>query len=158
VEKDDSIRTYLAHALLANFAFEGIEPVRQLARRGQYDRRSSDLPADLATAATIMEVDFPEREKWQREGDKRRAETERHLREMEPLWDQSLAESEDDSEWPENWGQQGSADHWQERPSPSKLVRQAPLVREEKRVGRNDPCPCGSGKKFKKCCMNRQQS
>ncbi|MFO0909362.1 MAG: SEC-C metal-binding domain-containing protein [Isosphaeraceae bacterium] len=21
-------------------------------------------------------------------------------------------------------------------------------------VGRNDPCPCGSGKKFKKCCMN----
>lgn len=26
-----------------------------------------------------------------------------------------------------------------------------PVVREEK-VGRNDPCPCGSGKKFKKCC------
>ena len=22
----------------------------------------------------------------------------------------------------------------------------------EKKVGRNDPCPCGSGKKFKKCC------
>ena len=22
------------------------------------------------------------------------------------------------------------------------------------RTGRNDPCPCGSGKKFKKCCMN----
>ena len=22
------------------------------------------------------------------------------------------------------------------------------------RVGRNDPCPCGSGKKFKKCCMH----
>jgi uncharacterized protein len=20
-------------------------------------------------------------------------------------------------------------------------------------VGRNDPCPCGSGKKFKKCCL-----
>jgi len=24
--------------------------------------------------------------------------------------------------------------------------------REEPKVGRNDPCPCGSGKKFKKCC------
>jgi SWIM/SEC-C metal-binding protein len=23
----------------------------------------------------------------------------------------------------------------------------------EQKVGRNDPCPCGSGKKFKKCCM-----
>jgi len=25
-------------------------------------------------------------------------------------------------------------------------------VRKEQTVGRNDPCPCGSGKKFKKCC------
>lgn len=27
-----------------------------------------------------------------------------------------------------------------------------PAVREAPKVGRNDPCPCGSGKKFKKCC------
>lgn len=26
------------------------------------------------------------------------------------------------------------------------------FVREGKKVGRNDPCPCGSGKKYKKCC------
>jgi hypothetical protein len=26
-------------------------------------------------------------------------------------------------------------------------------VRETAKVGRNDPCPCGSGKKFKKCCL-----
>ncbi len=25
-------------------------------------------------------------------------------------------------------------------------------VRKEKKIGRNDPCPCGSGKKYKKCC------
>ena len=25
-------------------------------------------------------------------------------------------------------------------------------VREQPKVGRNDPCPCGSGRKFKKCC------
>jgi len=24
--------------------------------------------------------------------------------------------------------------------------------RKERKVGRNDPCPCGSGKKYKKCC------
>lgn len=23
------------------------------------------------------------------------------------------------------------------------------------KVGRNDPCPCGSGKKYKKCCMEK---
>ena len=28
----------------------------------------------------------------------------------------------------------------------------APLVRTTPKVGRNDPCPCGSGKKYKKCC------
>ncbi|MCK4774434.1 MAG: SEC-C domain-containing protein, partial [Candidatus Krumholzibacteria bacterium] len=27
-----------------------------------------------------------------------------------------------------------------------------PVVRDEQKVGRNDPCPCGSGKKYKKCC------
>lgn len=25
-------------------------------------------------------------------------------------------------------------------------------VQPPKKVGRNDPCPCGSGKKYKKCC------
>ncbi len=28
----------------------------------------------------------------------------------------------------------------------------APYVRNDKKVGRNDPCPCGSGKKYKNCC------
>ena len=28
-----------------------------------------------------------------------------------------------------------------------------PFHRETPKVGRNDPCPCGSGKKFKSCCM-----
>ena len=27
------------------------------------------------------------------------------------------------------------------------------LVRKHAKIGRNDPCPCGSGKKFKNCCM-----
>ena len=28
-----------------------------------------------------------------------------------------------------------------------------PVITVGKQVGRNDPCPCGSGKKYKKCCM-----
>ncbi len=30
-------------------------------------------------------------------------------------------------------------------------VRQ--VMRDGPKIGRNDPCPCGSGKKYKKCCM-----
>jgi uncharacterized protein YecA (UPF0149 family) len=26
------------------------------------------------------------------------------------------------------------------------------VTTSRQKVGRNDPCPCGSGKKFKKCC------
>lgn len=28
----------------------------------------------------------------------------------------------------------------------------ATVQRDEPKTGRNDPCPCGSGKKFKQCC------
>jgi len=31
-----------------------------------------------------------------------------------------------------------------------------PMKAEEKKVGRNDPCPCGSGKKYKQCCGKDQ--
>ena len=36
-------------------------------------------------------------------------------------------------------------------------VKKAP-VRKEKKVGPNDPCPCGSGKKYKKCCMQKDKA
>ena len=47
------------------------------------------------------------------------------------------------------------------RPSVTNLMTNAggedtpkrqPVVNKEKKVGRNDPCPCGSGKKYKNCC------
>lgn len=30
-----------------------------------------------------------------------------------------------------------------------------PFVKDEPKIGRNDPCPCGSGKKYKKCCWGK---
>ena len=37
------------------------------------------------------------------------------------------------------------ADNYVEQPKPRQVVK----------IGRNDPCPCGSGKKYKKCCGQR---
>jgi len=34
-------------------------------------------------------------------------------------------------------------------------AKQTPKRRTTPKVGRNDPCPCGSGKKYKKCCGNK---
>lgn len=33
-----------------------------------------------------------------------------------------------------------------------KAYNDSKTVRNEEKIGRNDPCPCGSGKKYKKCC------
>ncbi len=33
-----------------------------------------------------------------------------------------------------------------------------PIRHHQARVGRNDPCPCGSGKKFKNCCMRKRKA
>lgn len=32
------------------------------------------------------------------------------------------------------------------------------IRREGKKVGRNDPCPCGSGKKYKRCCLPKEEA
>ncbi len=36
-----------------------------------------------------------------------------------------------------------------------KSVKQQPVRNRDKKVGPNDPCPCGSGKKYKKCCRDK---
>lgn len=32
-----------------------------------------------------------------------------------------------------------------------------PYIRKNKKISRNDPCPCGSGKKYKKCCLAKDE-
>lgn len=41
--------------------------------------------------------------------------------------------------------------------SPSSEWATAPIRRTTPKIGRNEPCPCGSGKKFKKCCGSHLQ-
>ena len=65
-------------------------------------------------------------------------------------------------------GRVGEGDDWgaqvrvigrsyRERLKPGGGVKGVPIRRAPgaSPIGRNDPCPCGSGKKFKKCCMGR---
>ena len=41
-----------------------------------------------------------------------------------------------------------------QRKSPALMRKEMKKIYKEKwDVGRNDPCPCGSGKKYKKCCL-----
>jgi hypothetical protein len=139
-EKDRTIKTKLADALLAQCADEAIEPVRQLVQARGYDWTQSDLMARLVAVSTILDVTFPEYPIWKQEAEERRARYERSMREMNTrLFAPAPAP----------------------RPVASKerddlFERKAmPFLRTKNQVLRNDPCPCGSGKKFKKCCMKR---
>ncbi len=38
-----------------------------------------------------------------------------------------------------------------------KTVKRQPVRNAAKKIGPNDPCPCGSGKKYKKCCMQKDK-
>ena len=46
---------------------------------------------------------------------------------------------------------QASAGSDQDIPQPKGAAKAETFVREERKVGRNEPCPCGSGKKYKQC-------
>ncbi len=48
-------------------------------------------------------------------------------------------------------GRHGAAPADGEGPPPGYTGPVAPIRRKAPKVGRNDPCPCGSGKKYKKC-------
>ena len=54
--------------------------------------------------------------------------------------------SDDDLRKEAEWRTRTDEEHWRD-PGPE------PRINIYRDVGRNDPCPCGSGKKFKKCCL-----
>ena len=45
-----------------------------------------------------------------------------------------------------------SADHDAAMRAQGEASKPSTIRREQPKVGRNQPCPCGSGKKFKQCC------
>ena len=157
-EEDRQVRQDLAHAALSHFAWEAIEPVRQLLRSQRLDFELRHLRDYLVETCTIMDERFPEYDEWRAAGEREREEQRQH---METLKDNPMAalswalgrlQDDDASDGPE------------ERktiPPASDLAPLDGILSDSRsdaganRVGRNDPCPCGSGKKYKKCCMRK---
>ena len=144
-DPDLDIRTQLADALLGQLTEEAIEPVREMVGRRAYDPASGDLLSRLVAVSTILAVPFPEYPLWKREAEAKRARTERRMQEMRSFWQAPPPPALPPKAAPAR----GRDDSLERKP--------APFLRTEKPVGRNDPCPCGSGQKFKKCCLSRNQ-
>ena len=85
---------------------------------------------------------FPEYNEWRAA---RRIERKRHSQRIEELKDNPAGLLKYSFEKFKQ-GSTGTAQTSDNPPAP---------IQGNQKVGRNAPCPCGSGKKFKKCCMNK---
>lgn len=132
-EEDVDFRMRLLQAVLASFSLDGIEPARQfILREDPY------LREELVAVAVLGGIEFPELELWRTELKEEREEHER--------W-QEAALAPEPKRYVEPWTS----------PAIDNLIGPTPVppIARKEQAGRNDPCPCGSGRKFKKCCMNK---
>jgi hypothetical protein len=139
-EEDETIKIQLGQALMAQFATDAIEPVRQFILRSTLDPEVLDLRESLIAVSIALGVDFPEREKWRADQPTREqrqklfAEKYGHPSQVVDAWS-------DDGDLDEDYSESDEVDD--------------DAIRANPKIGRNDPCPCGSGKKYKKCCLNK---
>jgi len=154
-ERNPDTRIFLANALLGNFADEAVEPARRMVLKDDLNPDEMDLRYRLVAASTVMGVTFPEYDEWYKAAVKkawgalglRTGRIRKNFREDQDDFDPGWDEGEEEGSQPPR------------RAFKPRLARPFPDTPErigEKSVGRNDPCPCGSGKKFKKCCMKKQ--
>jgi hypothetical protein len=154
---------------------EAFDVLYNLARNGDYDRRDTDLKEDVFAAAVMSGRNIPEFNNWRRHADnnERRAREFFEYARTSPLVVNGMrgralhgppadeAHKANDPDRADNRAATDHNDDW-DTPDPAadlpdQVNRYAPPVtatirREEPKIGRNDPCPCGSGKKYKKCC------
>lgn len=139
-EQDHHIRCSLLQSVLMNFCTEGIEPARQLILTTPLDPEVLEVRSDLLTCCKLVGEKFPEFEAW-REDAKGDVEFRRRWYQEHPI----ILDDEENAEDEEFAGEF-------EEPLPPP----ATVVRLGNRIGRNDPCPCGSGKKYKHCCLRNR--
>lgn len=157
-EKDQQVQRDLAHAALSHFAVEAVEPVRQLIRSQRLDGDLRHLRDYLVETCTIMEERFPDYDEWQAAG---KHEREEHRRQLEAVKDDPTATlawalgRAKDYMLPDEPEEQRTTPPLPNLPSFDEPLPGGRPDAVSKRAGRNDPCPCGSGKKYKKCCMKK---
>ena len=133
-QSGEMVEANLIRATLQNFSSDGIERACRYTRAGDLEVRR-----ELLAAATLIGVSFPELAEWKAE-EKRRMEDRRQRRRVVLT---APAPTRPPKPLP---------------PAIQNLVDPAPVlpISRKEKVGRNDPCPCGSGKKYKKCCLGKE--
>ena len=157
IEKDVMLRTldshWREHLAAMDYLRQGIHLVgyAQQDYRTEYKRKAFDMFTSMLdevkfeTVSTLMRIEVRSQEEVDREEEERRARLMRALQAQH-------AESELFAAGGEAMPQSGAVAGAIGAAGPGMLPEpQSPFVRGERKVGRNEPCPCGSGKKYKHC-------
>lgn len=139
-EDDEFLRGQLGIAASTQFDDRVATLARELWDENPDDRERDTIRDFLVTFSHLSGWELPEREQWEKAI---QAEDDRILQIMrsESLFDVLPSRLDD-----------GDKDEFFDENFPSNPA--GTIIRHEPRIGRNDPCPCGSGKKYKKCCLS----
>ena len=164
-EQELDLRCCLVEALLFQNCDEGIKAAREeLTVQFPHDI-DVDIPGMLLETCDLMGIQIPEYDEL---AALRSAAATEEMTDFEEI-DEDLAD--DFRQVLDQLGQLRDDDEFDSEPDlnpiplsgppPAPAAFQPPpapitLRRDGPKVGRNDPCPCGSGKKFKQCCLKKQ--
>lgn len=134
-EEDNSVCTMICMALCRLGSAAGIEATLEMISRGYTDSLCR-LEHEVLPTAALLDIELPEASAWIEDLEATRKKEAATIRRV---------------------------DEGHSRPGPRPTLTEPALSerreavtstirREVERVGRNDQCPCGSGKKYKKCC------
>lgn len=129
-EPDLDLQNWLAQALVDQLSTEGNDAAYRVLRD---DPDLGELRDKLVPACALTGQNYPELEEWRKERE------------------------EESRRKPFMFGGPAlrSAPPVSRVPSLPSVLPPTPVQKAGQKVGRNDPCPCGSGKKFKKCCLSK---
>ncbi|HPF26180.1 MAG TPA: preprotein translocase subunit SecA [Steroidobacteraceae bacterium] len=164
VEKDVMLRTldqqWREHLAAMDYLRQGIH-LRGYAQkdyRFEYKREAFELFSAMLdrvkfeTASTLATAEIRTEQEIEREEAQRRERLARALQAQHAEAASALSAGGDAAEAPMPAPRQGAAGVLPGAARPTAPVVEAgTFVRGERKVGRNEPCPCGSGKKFKHC-------
>jgi hypothetical protein len=154
-EPDEALRTKIAMALCDTAADDprALEGLREMVNTGRWDFTLVDLDEEVVALFTMIDHHIPELPQWRAklldaEGLKKRRlaahdKINPYASKVVKLMEQMSSQREG------NLPGSDSDEIFSPAPLPPPIQ---PIRRDAPKVGRNDPCPCGSGKKFKKCC------
>lgn len=147
-EEDEALRDQIA-AGLASMCSTSLAEVAETYRIDDPHAEERGVQWAIAAAAVITGETLPEAlvGPWREDAARREAEDAARL----PLWSDERDESVE-----EIWDDMVDGDPI--RPvafPPGSAYERLEPIKSAPKVGRNDPCPCGSGKKYKRCCLNK---